>query len=170
MKKILLFTIAMLFALVAKAMVAQPTYMDGAMGYTILFEVGDKFNAGPAETAIFNAPDLNPNNCVPGIYQDQSTGEKFLRFQNAGGIPGDVKLTEITKLKINTASGVSLKAGEFDQLKNNFPNLNYLNLENSAVEYATVNGDDNALKKLNGISQLKTIVFPAINGLIIILN
>lgn len=167
MKKVLLFTIAMLFALVARAMVAQPTYMDGAMGYTILFEVGDKFNAGPAETAIFNDPDLNPNNCVPGIYQDQSTGEKFLRFQNAGGIPGDVKLTEITKLKINTASGVSLKAGEFDQLKNNFPNLNYLNLENSAVENATENGDNNALKKLNGISQLKTIVFPAINGLII---
>ena len=155
------------FAVSAKAMLAQPTYMDGAMGYTILFEDGNKCDAGPAETAIFNDPDLNPNNCVPGIYQDQSTGEKFLRFQNAGGIPGDVKLTEITKLKINTASGVSLKAGEFDQLKNNFPNLNYLNLENSAVEYATVNGDDNALKKLNGITQLKTIVFPAIDGLII---
>ena len=95
MKKILLFTIAMLFALVAKAMVAQPTYMDGAMGYTILFEDGDSFN--PAGTAKFNDPDLNPNNCVPGVYQDETTGDKFLRFQTAGGIPGDVKLSEITK-------------------------------------------------------------------------
>jgi hypothetical protein len=164
MKKVLLFTIAMLFALAAKAMVAQPTYMDGAMGYTILFEDGDSFN--PAGTAKFNDPDLNPNNCVPGIYQDQSTGEKFLRFQNAGGIPGDVKLTEITKLKINT-DGVELNEDNFDELNNNFPNLNYLNLENAAVENATENGDNNALKKLNGISQLKTIVFPAINGLII---
>lgn len=167
MKKILLFTIAMLFALVAKAMVAQPTYMDGAMGYTILFEDGDKFNAGPAETAKFNDPDLNPNNCVPGVYQDETTGEKFLRFKTAGGIPGDVKLSEITKLKINTAEDVELGGDNFDELNDNFPKLNYLNLENSAVEYATVNGDDNALKKLNGISQLKTIVFPAINGLII---
>ena len=156
------------FAVSAKAMLAQPTYMDGAMGYTILFEDGDKFDApGPAEEEIFNDPNLTPNNCKPGVYKDKTTGEKFLRFQTAGGVPGDIKLTEITKLKINTASGVSLKAGEFDQLKNNFPNLNYLNLENSAVEYATVNGDDNALKKLNGITQLKTIVFPAIDGLII---
>lgn len=157
----------MLSAVLAKAMVAQPTYMDGAMGYTILVEQGDKFDAGPAETAIFNDPDLNPSNCVPGIYQDQSTGEKFLRFQNAGGIPGDVKLSDITKLKINTASGVELKGGEFDHLKNNFTSLNYLNLENAAVENATVNEDSNALKKLNGISQLKTIVFPAIDGLVI---
>lgn len=156
------------FAVSAKAMLAQPTYMDGAMGYTILFEDGDKFDApGPAEEEIFNDPNLTPNNCKPGVYKDKTTGEKFLRFQTAGGVPGDIKLTEITKLKINTASGVSLKAGEFDQLKNNFPNLNYLNLENSAVENATENGDNNALKKLNGISQLKTIVFPAINGLVI---
>ena len=164
MKKVLLFTIAMLFALAAKAMLAQPTYMDGAMGYTILFEDGDSFN--PAGTAKFNDPDLNPNNCVPGVYQDETTGDKFLRFQTAGGVPGDIKLTEITKLKINT-DGVELNEDNFDELNNNFPNLNYLNLENSAVENATENGDNNALKKLNGITQLKTIVFPAINGLII---
>ena len=154
-------------AVSAKAIIAQPTYMDGAMGYTILFEDGDKFNAGPAETAKFNDPDLNPNNCVPGVYQDETTGEKFLRFQTAGGIPGDVKLSDITKLKITTAEGVELDGGKFDELKNNFPYLNYLNLENCAVKDATVNEGKNALTKLNEISQLKTVVFPAINGLVI---
>ena len=179
MKKLLLITITRFsvllvmfaFAVSAKAFKAQPTYMDGGIGYTILLESNqDKLDAGPAETAIYQDPELTPSNCVQGVYQDETTGYLFLRYQNAGGVPGDVWLSEITKIRLRTADGVGVKGGSFDQLRDKYTNLNYLDLENAAVENATVNGNRNALTKLNGITTLQTIVFPAIDGLVIPAN
>lgn len=169
MKKVLLFTVAVLFALVAKGMIAQPSYMDGGMGFIIQVESGDALDGGgsSATEAIYGDESITPATCEQGVYKDSSTGNLFLRYQSPGGAPGDVWLSDITKAQIRTDAGVSLSGTEFTQLKNSYPNLNYLNLQNAAVENATVNGDTNALKKLNEITQLKTIVFPAINGLII---
>ncbi len=169
MKKVLLFTVAVLFALVAKGMIAQPSYMDGAMGFIIQVESGDALDGGgsSATEAIYGDESITPATCEQGVYKDSSTGNLFLRYQSPGGAPGDVWLSDITKAQIRTDAGVSLSGTEFTQLKNSYPNLNYLNLQNAAVEDATTTAATNALKKLNEISQLKTIVFPAIDGLII---
>ena len=169
MKKVLLFTVAVLFALVAKGMIAQPSYMDGAMGFIIQVESGDALDGGgsSATEAIYGDKSITPATCEQGVYKDSSTGNLFLRYQSPGGAPGDVWLSDITKAQIRTDAGVSLSGTEFTQLKNSYPNLNYLNLQNAAVENATTTAATNALKKLNEISQLKTIVFPAIDGLII---
>ena len=169
MKKVLLFTVAVLFALVAKGMIAQPSYMDGGMGFIIQVESDDALDGGgsSATEAIYGDESITPATCEQGVYKDSSTGNLFLRYQSPGGAPGDVWLSEITKLQIRTADGVTLTGALLDQLKNHYPNLNYLNLQNAAVENATTTAATNALKKLNEISQLKTIVFPAIDGLII---
>ncbi len=157
------------FAVSAKAFVAQPSYMDGGMGFIIQVESGDALDGGgsSATEAIYGDKSITPATCEQGVYKDSSSGKLFLRYQSPGGAPGDVWLSDITKAQIRTDAGVSLSGTEFTQLKNSYPNLNYLYLQNAAVANATVNGDSNALKNLNGISQLKTIVFPAINGLII---
>ena len=169
MKKLLLITITRLsvllvmfaFAVSAKAFKAQPTYMDGEIGYTILLESNqDKLDAGPAEKATYQDPTINPSNCVQGVYQDETTGDLFLRYQNAGGIPGDIYLSEITKIRLRTADGVTLDGGKLNQLKNNYPNLAYLDFENASV-------NNNAWGNLNSMSQLRTLIFPKANGLLI---
>ncbi len=170
MKRVLLFTMSMLFAVLAKAMIVQPTYMDGGWGYTIELAQGDKLNGGgPAElqTAIYNDPDLTPSNCVQGVYKDSETGALFLRYQNAGGIPGDVWLSDIEKVKLKT-SGFNLGKGELEQLES-YTGLKYLDLENCSFGDAIKNSNNN--NPLAGLSRrsstLETIVFPVVDGMII---
>lgn len=169
------------FAVSAKAFVAQPTYMDGEIGYVIKLEKqADKLNAGLAETATFNDPDMiatGPSGFEgedplykQGVYRDTSTGNLFLRYQTPSGTPGDVWLSEIKKLKLYTSDGVELKDGSFREIVTNFPNLTYLDLENvkaaeriSSTSTAAVDG--NPLRHFKG-SNLNTLVFPAIDGLV----
>ena len=171
MKRVLLFTMSVLFAFVAKAMVVQPTYMDGGWGYTIQLEQGDKLNDGP--TAVYNDPDLKPDNCVMGIYKD-SEGKLFLRYMNAGGIPGDKYLDEIEKIKLKTASGVTIArstAGNDGQLKQlgSFTSLKYLDLEDCSFgDQIKDAGGQNILAELSSIrNTIETIVFPVVDGMII---
>lgn len=169
--------VACAFAVSAKALVAQPAYMDGSMGFYIQLEDGDKLNGGgPAElqTAIFNDPDMTPAGFEgdeptykQGIFKD-ADGKRFLRYRSASGIPNDIYLSDIEKIKIKTADGVTLGKGEIEQLES-YTSLKYVDLENCAFKNEIKNS--NVSNPLAGLSKrsstLETIVFPVTDGMII---
>ena len=137
MKKILLFTIAMLFALVAKATPTITPIVGEDKAFMItMTEPGDL--PGPESTSTF--------------------------YEADGTI---VTVGEVKKLVITTNfanADQNLKEAEFKKLKEKYTSLSYLDLENSAVDNAAFGGND---KYLNAMSQLRTLVFPKANGLVI---
>jgi len=171
MKKVLLFTVAVLFALVAKAMTIQPTYMDGGWGYSIVIEAlpADDFGDSHLKSGVFGDETVTPSNIVHGIYKDSNDGKLFIRFQNAGGTPSDVYLTDVEKIKLRTADGVTMGKPVLENL-NKFSNLKYIDLElcSFKAEDIAKNSNENPLAGLNSVSStIETIIFPTINGMII---
>ena len=77
----------------------------------------------------------------------------------------EVKAGQVKKLIVTTDAGdKKLGNGEFKTFKESFTSLSYLDLENSAVDNNAFGGND---KYLNSMSQLRTLVFPKANGLVI---
>lgn len=139
MKKILLFTIAMLFALVAKAELTIVPIPGENMAFTMTV-------TDPGE-------DLGP--------AADWTADKVFYTENGN----EVKAGQVKKLIVTTDAGdKKLGNGEFKTFKESFTSLSYLDLENSAVDNAAFGGND---KYLNAMSQLRTLVFPKANGLVI---
>ena len=140
MKKILLFTIAMLFALVAKATPTITPIAGDDKGYTITINE-------PADFDIFNSSDK--------VFYTEGDGT-------------EIKVSEIKELVIVTKNPHKLNRDKAKTLLNNCSSLDYLDLENCNVENNIFNkeGDDpNPFK-----NKLKTLVFPKTNGLIIQAN
>ena len=78
-----------------------------------------------------------------------------------------ITVGEVKKLVITTNfanANQNLNEAEFRKLKEKYTSLSYLDLENSAVDNAAFGGND---KYLNAMSQLRTLVFPKANGLVI---
>lgn len=72
---------------------------------------------------------------------------------------------QVKKLIVTTDAGdKKLGNGEFKTFKEGFTSLSYLDLENSAVDNAAFGGND---KYLNAMGQLRTLVFPKADGLVI---
>lgn len=139
MKKILLFTIAMLFALVAKAELTIVPIPGEDMAFTMTV-------TDPGE-------DLGP--------AADWTADKVFYTENGN----EVKAGQVKKLIVTTDAGdKKLGNGEFKTFKESFTSLSYLDLENSTVDNAAFGGND---KYLNAMSQLRTLVFPKANGLVI---
>ncbi len=139
MKKILLFTIAMLFALVAKAELTIVPIPGEDMAFTMTVTDPGK-DLGPAA---------------------DWTADKVFYTENGN----EVKAGQVKKLIVTTDAGdKKLGNGEFKTFKESFTSLSYLDLENSAVDNAAFGGND---KYLNAMSQLRTLVFPKANGLVI---
>ena len=142
MKKILLFTIAMLFALVARA-TPTITPIDGEdKGYTITINE-------PADFDIFNSG----NNV---FYKEGDT---------------EIKVSEIKELVIVTKNPHKLDKDKATALLNNCTSLDILDLENCDVAGVTETGGANPFLS-NGNpnpfkNRLKTLVFPKIAGMII---
>ena len=144
MKKILLFTIAMLFALVAKAALTIEPIPGEDKGYKIT--VNEPADLGPAIG--------NSNNV---FYKDEDGNE--------------VKVGEVKELVIVTASGVSIGNGECENLATKFTSLNYLDLEKCSinnVDKTSPQGlDKNPLVNFNSSTSIKTLVFPNTDGMVI---
>ena len=139
MKKVLLFTIAMLFALVAKAELTIVPIPGEDMAFTMTVTDPGK-DLGPAA---------------------DWTADKVFYTENGN----EVKAGQVKKLIVTTDAGdKKLGNGEFKTFKESFTSLSYLDLENSAVDNAAFGGND---KYLNAMSQLRTLVFPKANGLVI---
>ena len=139
MKKVLLFTIAMLFALVAKAELTIVPIPGEDMAFTMTV-------TDPGE-------DLGP--------AADWTADKVFYTENGN----EVKAGQVKKLIVTTDAGdKKLGNGEFKTFKESFTSLSYLDLENSTVDNAAFGGND---KYLNAMSQLRTLVFPKANGLVI---
>lgn len=142
MKKILLFTTAMLFALVAKA-TPTITPIDGEdKGYTITINE-------PADFDIFNSG----NNV---FYKEGDT---------------EIKVSEIKELVIVTKNPHKLDKDKATALLNNCTSLDILDLENCDVAGVTETGGANPFLS-NGNpnpfkNRLKTLVFPKTAGMII---
>ena len=142
MKKILLFTIAMLFALVAKAM-PTITPIDGDdKGYTITINEPEDFD-------IFNSG----NNV---FYTEGDT---------------EIKVSEIKELVIVTKNPHKLDKLKATTLLDNCTSLDILDLENCDVAGVTETGGANPFLG-NGHpnpfkNRLKTLVFPKTAGMII---
>ena len=161
----------MLFALVAKAMTIQPTYMDGGWGYSIVIEAlpADDLGDPHLKSGVFGDETVTPSNIVHGIYKDSNDGKLFIRFQNAGGAPSDVYLTDVEKIKLRTADGVTMGKPVLEHL-NKFSHLKYIDLDLCSfnAEDIAKNSNDNPLTGLNSVrSTIETIIFPTINGMII---
>ncbi len=89
------------------------------------------------------------------------TADKVFYTENGN----EVKAGQVKKLIVTTDAGdKKLGNGEFKTFKESFTSLSYLDLENSAVDNAAFGGND---KYLNAMSQLRTLVFPKANGLVI---
>ena len=89
------------------------------------------------------------------------TSDKVFYTENGN----EVKAGQVKKLIVTTDAGdKKLGNGEFKTFKESFTSLSYLDLENSAVDNAAFGGND---KYLNAMSQLRTLVFPKANGLVI---
>ncbi len=142
MKKILLFTIAMLFALVAKATPTITPIAGDDKGYTITINE-------PADFDIFNSG----NNV---FYREGDT---------------EIKVSEIKELVIVTKNPHKLGKDKATALLNNCTSLDILDLENCDVAGVTETGDANPFLS-NGNpnpfkNRLKTLVFPKTAGMII---
>ncbi len=143
MKKILLFTIAMLFALVAKA-TPTITPIDGEdKGYTITINE-------PADFEIFNSSDK--------VFYTEKDGT-------------EIKVSEIKELVIVTKNPHKLDKDKATALLNNCTSLDILDLENCDVAGVTETGGANPFLG-NGHpnpfkNRLKTLVFPKTAGMII---
>lgn len=139
MKKVLLFTFAVLFALVAKAALTIEPIEGEDMAFTMTVTDPGK-DLGPAANW---------------------TADKVFYTENGN----EVKAGQVKKLIVTTDAGdKKLGNGEFKTFKESFTSLSYLDLENSAVDNAAFGGND---KYLNAMSQLRTLVFPKANGLVI---
>ena len=159
------------FAVSAKAMTIQPTYMDGGWGYGIVIEAlpADDLGDPNLKSGVFGDETVTPSNIVHGIYKDSNDGKLFIRFQNAGGAPSDVYLTDVEKIKLRTADGVTMGKPVLEHL-NKFSNLKYIDLElcSFKAEDIAKNSNENPLAGLNSVrSTIETIIFPTINGMII---
>lgn len=167
MKKILLFTIAMLFALVAKATQAQPTLINGEWGFIIDVEQGDDLNGkpGPENEVTFITDFSGITDWTPGIYKEKNSDKLILRYYQ-GSAPGNIYVSDISKLIIKT-DGVSLKGGDLDAIAGDkYAGLTYLDLENATIENVN-KAQDNPITKLANKQNLKTLVFPNTDGLFI---
>ena len=145
MKKILLFTIAMLFALVAKATPTITPIAGEDKGYTITINE-------PADFDIFNSSD--------NVFYTEEDGT-------------EIKVSEIKELAIVTTGPHKLNRDKAKTLLNNCSRLDYLDLENCSVSDVNQAGgnnpflnktdtDPNPFKK-----RLKTLIFPKDAGMII---
>lgn len=142
MKKVLLFTIAVLFALVAKATPTITPIAGDDKGYTITINE-------PADFDIFNSSDNV-------FYEEDGTV---------------VRVSEIKELAIVTTGQHKLDKPKATTLLNNCTSLDYLDLENCDVAGVTETGGANPFLS-NGNpnpfkNRLKTLVFPKIAGMII---
>ena len=142
MKKILLFTIAMLFALVAKAELTITPIAGEDKGYTITIN-------GPADFDIFDDGD--------NVFYTEGDTE--------------IKVSEIKELVIVTKNPHKLDKDKATALLNNCTSLDILDLENCDVAGVTETGGANPFLS-NGNpnpfkNRLKTLVFPKTAGMII---
>ena len=142
MKKILLFTIAVLFALVAKATPTITPIVGEDKGYTITINE-------PTDFDIFNSSDNV-------FYEEDGTV---------------VRVSEIKELAIVTTGQHKLDKPKATTLLSNCTNLDYLDLENCDVAGVTETGGANPFLG-NGHpnpfkNRLKTLVFPKTAGMII---
>lgn len=143
MKKVLLFTFAVLFALVAKAALTIEPIEGEDMAFTMTVTDPGK-DLGPA--ANWTADKV--------FYTDENGNE--------------VTAGQVKELVVITNAGdKKLGNGEFKTFKESFTSLSYLDLENSAVDNGAFGGNE---KYLNSMSQLRTLVFPKADGLIIPAN
>ena len=143
MKKVLLFTIAMLFALVAKAAPTITPIAGEDKGYTITIN-------DPADFDIFNSGNY--------VFYTEKDGT-------------EIKVSEIKELVIVTKSPHKLGKDKATALLNNCTSLDILDLENCDVAGVTETGDANPFLS-NGNpnpfkNRLKTLVFPKTAGMII---
>ncbi len=143
MKKVLLFTIAMLFALVAKATPTITPIAGDDKGYTITINE-------PADFEIFNSSD--------NVFYTEKDGT-------------EIKVSEIKELVIVTKNPHKLGKDKATALLNNCTSLDILDLENCDVAGVTETGDANPFLS-NGNpnpfkNRLKTLVFPKTAGMII---
>ena len=168
MKKVLLFTFAVLFALVAKAMTAQPTLINGEWGFIIVKESSTDALDGAGDAVSF-IDDFTgyTGSWTPGIYPETgNTGKLILRYMN-GSAYGNIYVDQITKLRIVTNSGISLTSDELTAISGSKYNaLTYLDLENATVAGAN-QSSNNPLTMLASKTNLKTLVFPNTDGLFI---
>ena len=142
MKKVLLFTIAVLFALVAKATPTITPIAGDDKGYTITINE-------PEDFGIFNSSDNV-------FYEEDGTV---------------VRVSEIKELAIVTTGQHKLDKPKATTLLNNCTSLDYLDLENCDVAGVTETGGANPFLG-NGHpnpfkNRLKTLVFPKTAGMII---
>lgn len=143
MKKVLLFTIAMLFALVAKAALTIEPIAGEDKAYRIT--VNEPADLGPAIIG-------NSNN----VFYTEEDGT-------------EVRVSEVKRLDITTASGVTIGNAECENLATKFTSLNYLDLENCSInninQTATAGANKNPLRNFNSTSSLRTLIFPNADGL-----
>lgn len=144
MKKILLFTIAMLFALVAKAM-PTITPIDGDdKGYTITINEPEDFDIFDSGNNVF--------------YKEGDT---------------EIKVSEIKELAIVTTGPHKLNRDKAKTLLNNCSSLDYLDLENCSVSDVNQAGGNNPFLNKTDTdpnpfkNRLKTLIFPKDAGMII---
>lgn len=140
MKKVLLFTVAVLFALVAKAEITIEPIEGEDMAFTMTVTDPGK-DLGPAANW---------------------TADKVFYTDENGNV---VTAGQVKKLVVTTNAGdKKLGNGEFKTFKESFTSLSYLDFENSAVDNGAFGGNE---KYLNSMSQLRTLVFPKADGLVI---
>lgn len=142
MKKVLLFTFAVLFALVAKAALTIEPIAGEDKAYRIT--VNEPADLGPVAIG-------NSNNV---FYTEDGT---------------EIKVSEVKRLDITTASGVTIGNAECENLATKFTSLNYLDLENCSInninQTATAGANKNPLRNFNSTSSLRTLIFPNADGL-----
>lgn len=147
MKKVLLFTFAVLFALVAKATPTIEPIEGEDKGYTITINE-------PTDFDIFNSGD--------NVFYTEEDGTK-------------IKVSEIKELVIVTKNPHKLDKNKATTLMANCSSLDYLDLENCSVAGVDNTGNANPFLSNDGNpnpfkNKLKTLVFPKDAGMIIPTN
>ena len=147
MKQLLLISIALLVSVVVKAELTITPIAGEENAYQIT--VSDKADLGPA---VDDADKV--------FYTDDDGNE--------------VKVGEVKKLIVTTATGVTIEEAQCKNLAEKFTSLAYLDLENCSinnVNTTTTNGPGkNPLLDFNSSSSIKTLVFPNIDGMVIPAN
>jgi len=144
MKKVLLFTFAVLFALVAKGALTIEPIAGEDKAYRITVN----------EPADLGSAVIGSSNNV--FYTEDGT---------------EIKVSEVKRLDITTASGVTIGNVECENLATKFTSLNYLDLENCSIKNVNQTMPDGATKNplvnFNSSTSIKTLVFPNTDGMVI---
>lgn len=139
MKRVLLFTMSMLFAVLAKAELTITPIAGEENAYRITINE-------PADFDIFNNAD--------NVFYTEDDGT-------------EIKVSDIKKLIIVTKDPHKLNKNKCQKLVSNCTSLSYLDLENCSLENINLNNTNNPLTSFKGMTQLKTLVFPNTDGMVI---